>query len=44
MDLFLSQEDTLNKCLENKDINGARQACNDMATQIHSVPDQKTRY
>ena len=44
MDLFLELETTLNQCLERGDLKAAQQACNDMATQIHSVPDQKTRY
>ena len=44
MDLFLELEATLNQCLERGDLKSAQQACNDMATQIHSVPDQKTRY
>ena len=45
MELFLELEHTVNQCVGEGDLTGARQACNDMATQIHSVPnDQKTRY
>ena len=44
MELFLNLEETLNKCVARDDLAGARQACNDMATEIHSVPDQKTRF
>ena len=45
MELFLELESTLNQCVAEGDLTGARQACNEMATQIHSVaPDQQTRY
>ena len=44
MDLFLELENTLNACISDGDLKGARQACNEMATQIHSIPDQTTRY
>ena len=44
MDLFLEIEVKLNSCVERRNLEGAREACNEMATQIHSVKDQKTRY
>ena len=44
MELFVELEETLEKCIAREDLAGARQACNDMATQIHSVPDQRQRY
>ena len=43
MELFLELESTLNQCVAEGDLSGARQACNEMATQIHSI-DQKTRF
>ena len=44
MDLFLEIEIKLNSCIERRNLDGARQAVNEMATQIHSVKDQKQRY
>ena len=44
MDLFLEIEIKLISCVERRNLDGARQACNELATQIHSVKDQKLRY
>ena len=44
MDLFLEIEIKLNGCIERRNLEGARQACSELATQIHSVKDQKQRY
>ena len=44
MDLFLEIEVKLINCIERRNLESSRQACNEMATQIHSVKDQKTRY
>ena len=37
MELFLEYESSLNTCLAQEDLQGARQVVNDMATQVHSV-------
>ena len=39
MDLFLEIEVKLNNSIERRNLEGARQAVNEMATQIHSVKD-----
>ena len=44
MDLFNQLDVACSDSLQKEDLAGARQACNEMATQIHSVPGQKLRY
>ena len=44
MDLFVEIEVKLNSCVERRNLQGAREACNELATQIHSVKDPKQRY
>ena len=44
MELFLELENTLNEAVTGDNYDDARQAYNEMATQIHSVPDQRVRF